>query len=234
MARRTPPVTSRAPVAFIVFARAPESGRVKTRLAATLGDARALAIYRWLAEHTVAVVRAAAERSRARVVVYHTPADAAPAMTAWLGRDLEYRPQIGDDLGARMGRAASAELSRGASAVVIVGTDCPSLHVDVLERAVIALDTAEIALGPAVDGGYYLLALQQAHAALFEEIPWSAADTLSRTLAAAARAGLSVALLEERADIDTADDWHRWRTGAASARHRTSSSGTIMPRGASA
>lgn len=215
MVPRTSSVTSRASTAFIVFARAPEPGRVKTRLAATLGDAQALAIYTWLAEHTLAVVRAAAGQSHARVVVYHTPADAAPAMTAWLGNDLEYRPQRGNDLGARMAHAASAELSRGASAVVLVGTDCPSLDVGVLQRAVGVLDTAEVALGPATDGGYYLLALRRAHAALFEEIPWSAADTLSCTLAAAAGAGLSVALLEERADIDTAEDWRRWRTGAA-------------------
>ena len=215
MVHRTSSVTRDAPIAFIVFARAPEPGRVKTRLAVTLGDAQALAIYRWLAEHTLTVVRAAAEHAHARVVVYHTPADAGPAMTAWLGNDLEYRPQRGDDLGARMAHAASAELSRGASAVVLVGTDCPSLDLGVLQRAVAALDTAEVALGPATDGGYYLLALRQAHAALFEEIPWSAADTFSCTLAAAAGAGLSVALLEERADIDTAEDWRRWRAGAA-------------------
>jgi rSAM/selenodomain-associated transferase 1 len=201
----------RGPTVFIVFARAPEPGRVKTRLAATLGDADALAIYHRLGTHTLRVVRAAAERQPgSRVVVYHAPAEASHAMAAWLGHDLEYRPQCGGDLGARMANAVAAELSRGAANVVVVGTDCPELDADVLTRAVASLEDVDVALGPATDGGYYLLATRRTHPALFQGIPWSSADTLRHTLAAAARSGVAVRLLDERSDIDTADDWRAW------------------------
>lgn len=162
-----------------------------------IGEAQALAVYTSLAEHTLGTVRRATEHSHARVVD-HTPADAAPAMAAWLGNDLEYRPQGGDDFGARRAHAAATELSRGAAAVVLVGTDCPSLDAAALGQAVRALDRAEVLLGPATDGGYYLLALRQVHAAMFDDISWSAADTLSRTLAAAARARLSVEAADDR------------------------------------
>lgn len=183
---------------------------MKTRLAAVLGDAPALAIYRRLAEHTLGVVREAAAASGGRTVVYHTPAGCAAAMAAWLGDDLEYRAQRGEDLGARMAHAVAAELARGASAAVVVGTDCPGLRAALLLRAVAELDTNEVAVGPAADGGYYLLALRTLHEALFRDIPWSAPDTLARTVAAAARAGLTVGCIAEQADIDTAEDWMRW------------------------
>jgi len=195
----------------IVFARAPELGCVKTRLAADLGAEAALEIYRELGRHTLAAVCAVRHAS---VVVQYTPADRRALVEAWLACDagtITLRPQCDGDLGARMASAVGEAVREGADAVVVVGTDCPSLDADVIERAFRTLERGDVGFGPAADGGYYLVALRAPHAALFHDIPWSASDTLRRTLEAAAAARLRVSLLEERMDIDTADDWRRWQ-----------------------
>ena len=194
------------PRAVLVFARAPEPGRVKTRLAATLGDAAALAVYRWLAERTVGEARRVPE---CRVTVCH--AGAAPALAEWLGVDLALRAQCEGDLGARIADAAAHAFAAGARRVAIVGTDCPDLDARRIGAALDALDDADAAFGPADDGGYYLVALARPLPALFRDVPWSAPDTLDATLAVARREGLHVALLPTLQDVDTAADWERWR-----------------------
>jgi uncharacterized protein len=192
---------------IIVFVRAPESGRVKTRLAAELGSDDALGIYRRLAEHTLSVARQVRD---AHVVVCYTPEDARAAVAAWLGDDVALRAQRDADLGVRMAGAIEEALTGGAGAVAIVGTDCPGLDPQLIERAFAELANADVVLGPAMDGGYYLLAVKRNHPALFDGIPWSSPDTLAETLSAAADAGLRIALLEKRRDIDTAADWAAW------------------------
>jgi Uncharacterized protein conserved in bacteria len=207
-----PPVPS-ATTAFVVFARDPQLGRVKTRLAATLGDARALDIYLQLGTRTIAAVaRAAARRAGSRIVIAHTCEGDTSKLRDWLGTNFEYRPQCTGDLGARMAAAIATEVSRGRPKVIVVGTDCPDLDAEVLCAAAAALESADVVLGPAADGGYYLIAVRAPHPALFDDIPWSSADTLRVTLSAARRAGLTVTLLDERTDIDTAGDWNAWAT----------------------
>jgi uncharacterized protein len=192
---------------IVVFLRAPERGCVKTRLAAELGADEALRIYRRLAEHTLDVARQVGD---AHVVVCYTPHDAQAAIAGWLGDGVELRPQREGDLGTRMAGAIDGVLAGGTGSVVIVGTDCPGLDPTLIERAFAALAAADIVLGPAVDGGYYLLALKRSHPALFDGIPWSSSATLAATLSAAAAARLRVALLDTRRDVDTAEDWATW------------------------
>ena len=214
-------LTAALPV-VVVFARAPELGRVKTRLAATVGDAAALACYRELGRTVVDAVRHADRSTGAapwRTVVAHTPADAAPALAAWLdphgAGGLAYQPQADGDLGARMRGAVERAIADGAPRVVVVGTDCPDVDAAVVARALAALDGADVVLGPALDGGYYLVGVRapadRACAALFEGVPWSAPDTLAVTLARLAAAGLAVAHLTALRDVDTAEDWAWWR-----------------------
>ncbi|HET7601100.1 MAG TPA: TIGR04282 family arsenosugar biosynthesis glycosyltransferase [Gemmatimonadales bacterium] len=191
----------------LIFARAPSLGRVKTRLAAELGPAAALAIYRSLGLRTVTAARGVPE---ANVVVYYTPARARAAVAAWLGRDLELRPQRPGSLGRRMAAAVTDAVRAGAREVVVIGTDCPELDSATIARGFEALATCDVVLGPAHDGGYYLVGLRAPHPEIFENIPWSSPDTLRATLGAAARAGLHVALLEQRRDVDTAADWRHW------------------------
>jgi rSAM/selenodomain-associated transferase 1 len=206
----------------VVFARAPELGRVKTRLAATIGDPAALACYRTLGRAVVDAVRHppfAVGRGAWRTVIAHTPPDAAPALAAWLDPDgsggLAYEPQADGDLGARMGAAVARAIAGGSSRVVVVGTDCPEVDAPVVREALAALDGADVVLGPALDGGYYLVGVrapaERACAALFEGVPWSAPDTLAVSLARAAAAGLTVAQLTPRRDVDTEEDWRWWQ-----------------------
>jgi rSAM/selenodomain-associated transferase 1 len=151
-----------------------------------------------------------------RVVVVGTPDDGAPALHRWLGARWPVEPQGDGDLGARMRRAVARHLDAGAGRVVVVGTDCPEVDARVVRGALARLDAHDAVFGPAADGGYYLVGVRRAAAgralgALFDEVPWSAAETLAVSLARAGSAGLSVALLPELCDVDTAADWHAWR-----------------------
>lgn len=193
--------------ALIIFARAPELGLVKTRIAADLGQQAALDIYRELGRNTVHAARAVRDCT---IVVQYTPLGSEAGLVAWLGSDVLLQPQTEGDLGARMSSAIDAAVHRGARHAVVIGTDCPSLDTAILGAAFDALATTDVVIGPATDGGYYLIGVTQSRPALFTGIPWSSTDTLGATLAAASAAGLGVALLDTRSDIDTAADWQRW------------------------
>lgn len=188
---------------IVVFARAPILGQVKTRLASETGQARALEIYRALTEHVLAAV----QRVGARVIVAYTPADAGPVMRAWLGASVTHEPQADGDLGTRMAAAFASRVADGAERVVIVGTDCPTMTRETITAALTALDDADVAFGPALDGGYYLIAARALHDTLFRDVPWSSASTLDVSLARARDAGLRVTLLTPMRDIDTIEDW---------------------------
>jgi hypothetical protein len=138
-------------------------------------------------------------------------------MRDWLGTEVALRPQISGDLGARMAGAIADAISAGADRVVVIGTDCPQVTAAVVQEAFDRLEAADVVLGPAADGGYYLIGMAQPHSLLFENVPWSSPDTLRTTLQSARAAGLSVALLEKRRDIDTADDWRAWLASEAHA-----------------
>jgi glycosyltransferase A (GT-A) superfamily protein (DUF2064 family) len=168
--------------ALVVFARAPEAGQVKTRLARELGEAAALAAYRELG---ALVLGAVAGLPDCETVVSYTPANREPLMRAWLGP------------GPR--------------------TDCPEVSTGLIETAFGRLDRADAVFGPAADGGYYLVGMKRPIGELFEAIPWSTDATLSTTLARATAAALEVALLDERRDIDTAEDWRRWQSARRNA-----------------
>ena len=202
------PTAPRPKRALVVLARAPEPGRVKTRLAREIGDAAAVQAYRELG---AAVLGAAGRLGDCDLMVAYTPADQEGRMRAWLGPAPGYEPQLEGDLGARMLGAIAARFSAGAGKVLLIGTDCPEVDPALLETAFARLDRADAVLGPAADGGYYLVGMKRPIAELFQGIPWSSPATLSATLARAAAAGVSVALLDQRRDIDTAADWRAWR-----------------------
>jgi rSAM/selenodomain-associated transferase 1 len=196
--------------AILVFVRAPEPGRVKTRLAAEIGPDAALRVYRRLAEHAVAEARAVDASLR----IHHTPADAGDAVRRWLGDGAIYLPQADADLGRRMEAAFRAAFDDGFGRVVIIGSDLPGLSADVLRDAFRLLDTHPVVLGPAIDGGYYLLGLRAMVPGIFRGIPWSTPDVLSRTLDVLDTLGITPALLAPLADVDEAadlpDGWREW------------------------
>jgi len=197
---------------LLIFAREPVLGRVKTRLAADIGPAAALATYRELLALTAAAVAAA--RVPATVWLAEAPASPAPPnqpRPEWPG--LPWRPQPpAGSLGARMRHAFAEAFAAGAGRVVIIGTDCPGLTAAVLRQAFDQLATHDLVAGPATDGGYYLLGMSELHSDLFTNKQWSTATVLADTLADAARLGLRVAQLPTLADVDSGRDLAAWRS----------------------
>jgi len=188
--------------ALIVFAKAPRPGRVKTRLAADLGAQEASRVYRRLGRRVLDAVR----EGPYRTLVYYDPPDAEAEMRDWLGGEsLEFRPQAEGDLGERMARAFEEAL-RDADRACIVGTDVPALRAALVVQALERLESADVVLGPAEDGGYYLMALSRPHPEIFRDVPWSTADVLGTTLERARHAGLRESLLPVLKDVDTAAD----------------------------
>lgn len=201
--RARPAAGERRCVVF-VFVKAPVPGRVKTRLAPALGDIGAARLYRSLARRIVERVGTGAYRT----VVYFDPPGAEREIREWLGAEREYRPQPGGDLGERLRRAFEVGF-READCVAVVGTDIPDLDARVVVRAfdlVSGPGSPDVVFGPALDGGYYLLALDRPAPGLFEGIAWSTGSVLAESIQRARDLGLTVRLLDPLADIDRAED----------------------------
>jgi rSAM/selenodomain-associated transferase 1 len=186
-----------------IFLKSPRSGEAKSRLARDVGTTRANAIYRALVEHQVAEIPLSW-----RTNVYFAPSNAGEEMRAWLaprlGAATAFIPQCNGDLGQRLLAAACGEFDSGSERVYLIGGDCPALSRDYLYEADQALNSHDIVLGPAQDGGYVLLGLKGPHEDLFRNIAWSTPAVLEQTLAAACRQTLSVHLLKCLVDIDDA------------------------------
>ena len=197
---------------LLVFLKHPRPGRTKTRLVPVLGEHAACALYRALAEEEVRrTTPVAGEYER---LFCFTPAEEGDAIAAWFPGERLW-PQPEGDLGQRMAAAFAEGFRRGARRVAIIGTDVPWVSTATVASALSALDEHDVTLGPARDGGYYLLALREPQPALFEGIAWSTAEVLRATLARAGGLGLRVRLLQPLTDLDTIDDlraeWPRLR-----------------------
>lgn len=194
--------------AIIVFARALEPGRVKTRLIPALGEQGALAVYSRLLDHTLEMVRACA----VPVYLYGTHADASLTDRAARHR-ISFERQQGAGLGQRMARALSAEHARGHERLLLVGSDCPVLSVKYLREALEKLAQSDFVLGPAEDGGYVLIGSRAM--ATWADDPLSTVRfggdrALEDTRHALATHG-RVQLLEPLWDLDEPGDWRRAR-----------------------
>jgi len=186
----------------LVFAKAPRAGNVKTRLASAVGNEVATDIYRRMGRAVIDQLAGV----RAGIAVCHDPRGAEDEVRAWLGDAPErYWPQPGGDLGRRMSLMFNRAFEV-ADRVVVIGTDAPMVDADTVHRALEALDSADVVLGPATDGGYYLMGLRAPSPGLFTDIQWSTETVLSDTVARARESGARVTYLEVETDIDTADD----------------------------
>ncbi|MEE3718350.1 TIGR04283 family arsenosugar biosynthesis glycosyltransferase [Tumidithrix elongata RA019] len=195
---------------LIVFARYPEIGKVKTRLIPALGAEAATSLYKEMAEHTLEQARTLRQnRESLSIQVWFTGGNETQ-MQAWLGNDLAYHIQIEGDLGDRMAHALQSAIAQGYQSVAIVGTDCPELDAKILDRGFRELQEQELVLGPAKDGGYYLIGLQRFVPELFAEIPWSTSEVFQRTVEIAERLGLTRFDLPSLSDIDTKADVAIW------------------------
>lgn len=194
---------------LLIFARVPALGRVKSRLAAGVGEPAALAVYHELLAVTNAAVLAAGVPATVWLADTAGPAPTAAETREWAAHRTHCQPE--GDLGTRMAAAFAAAFAAGAGRVAIIGTDCPGLRDTHLRQAFALLETNDLVLGPATDGGYYLLGLRQPYPALFQHKAWSTDSVLADTLADAGRLGLRVALLPELRDVDNAADLAEWR-----------------------
>jgi rSAM/selenodomain-associated transferase 2/rSAM/selenodomain-associated transferase 1 len=206
---------------LILMLKFPTPGAVKTRLVPALGEQRACALHRALVRHTLVEVQRCAAEDGVAVEVRLAGAPDDAAARAWLGGAVTIRDQGDGDLGARMDRAVQAAFAEGAAAVVVIGGDCPQLNFSHLGAAFSALARSEAVLGPAADGGYYLIGLRRALPALFRGIAWGGSEVLAQTLAAARTLSVDVALLATLRDIDVPADLTLWaETPAAGAAGR--------------
>lgn len=189
-----------------VFLKYPVPGQVKTRLAGALGDDAAAAWYREMAE--LVLERTAADEAYRRIL-FVSPEERILDFVRWLP-DETFLPQRGAELGERMAGAVSQLLGFGGYALLI-GTDVPDISKAVIVQAFDLLCLHDVVIGPAEDGGYYLIGMKQAHTTLFDGIAWSTPEVLPATLGKIAMLGLSYALLPELADIDTIEDYQKWQ-----------------------
>ncbi|MDE3203571.1 MAG: TIGR04282 family arsenosugar biosynthesis glycosyltransferase [Acidobacteriota bacterium] len=186
----------------LVMVKAPRAGRVKTRLDPLLGPQGCAWLAAALLTHTVSVAIA----SGFEVTVAYDPPDAREEVATLVPSGVGMVAQSGGDLGHRMATAAAGPLDRGRPAVLI-GTDAPTLRAETLWEAAERLDRADVVIGPAADGGYYLVGLARAVPEVFRLGPiWGGPSVLVESLHAAAKAGASVSLLDMRRDLDTPED----------------------------
>ena len=189
---------------LVVFMRWPEAGKTKTRLIPALGAEGAAALHRQMAEQTLAIARAFCGEHDVLLTVCFT-GTTPDVMQSWLGQDIAFEMQVAGDLGARLRHTSEQHCAAGAY-VLIIGTDCPELTPAVLERAAAAMVSHDVVLGPAQDGGYYLIGVKQACAALFEGMAWGESTVCRATEAAAAAEGLSLKRLSILSDVVRPED----------------------------
>lgn len=185
----------------LVFVKAPAPGRVKTRLSPPFSAEQAAALYRAFAADSLS---AAEQAAGSRAVVAYEPHEGWPD-PSWLRTPApEWFAQEGADLGRRLAAATGKAFVDGAERVVVIGSDSPHLAPQRIEEAFARLATAPLVLGPARDGGYYLVGLREPAPSLFDDIPWSGPDVLKATLARAAELHWPAHLLDELEDVDDA------------------------------
>ncbi len=190
---------------LIIFTRYPEPGKTKTRLIPALGAEGAAALQRQMTEITV---------TRAKKLFNSIPLSVEirfaggnwQLMNHWLGSDLTFQEQGTGDLGERIARAFQAAFNRGMESVVIIGTDCPSLTLEIMLQAFEKVTKSDVIIGPATDGGYYLIGLKKIIPELFQGINWGTSEVLSRTVAIAQSLNLVINYLPQLSDIDLPED----------------------------
>ena len=185
---------------LIVFVKNPILGRVKTRLASSIGESEALEVYKILLNHTLNISKPLLND---KVVFY---ADFIAHDDAWRTAGFRQEVQEGNDLGERMMNALKKSFHQGYHSITIIGSDCFELTTAILNEAFDELNKKDLIVGPAQDGGYYLLAMKCLYKDLFLNKTWSSESVLRDTLKNIQDLNLSYSLLTELRDVDTEED----------------------------
>lgn len=188
--------------ALIIFARNPELGTCKTRLAKTIGNENALEVYKYLLNHTATI----SKNIKADRYVFYSEKISNDDL--WDANSFRKKLQNGDDLGQRMQNAFSEVLEMGYQKVIIIGSDLLDLNAELVNNAFAQLDFNDVVIGPATDGGYYLLGLKNLYHTIFKNKEWSTASVLKDTLNDLQNT--KVHLLKELNDIDTFEDMKQY------------------------
>ncbi|UNU27280.1 glycosyltransferase [Microcoleus vaginatus HSN003] len=193
------------PEKLIVFTRYPEPGTTKTRLIPVLGKAGAANLHRLMAQRTIACALSLEKSRRLSVEIYRA-GGSQQLMQEWLGSDISCQNQIDGDLGVRMTAAFEKSFNSGVEKTAIIGTDCPDLKAEIMAQAFEELSQHDVVLGPAADGGYYLIGLRRSIPELFGGINWGTSEVFACTRAIAQKLDLKIAYLPTLADIDIPED----------------------------
>ncbi len=199
---------------LIVFTRCPEPGTAKTRMIPKLGAEGAANLQRRMTEHIMARANKLSALRLLPVEIRYEGGDN-KRMTAWLGPGYSYCRQGTGDIGHRMGRALKDAFGQGCKTVVIIGSDIPDITTAIIQRAFEDLKKTDLVLGPAGDGGYYLIGMQRRtfnywNPQLFNGISWGTEKVLPQTLDIAKRLGLNYILLDTLRDVDRPEDLTVW------------------------
>lgn len=185
---------------LMLFVRNPELGKVKTRLAASVGPETALDIYLHLLRHTRDITQDLSMDKR----VYYS--ERVEEEDLWPNEHYQKKVQPAGDLGGKMRAAFEAAFSEGYTSVVIIGSDCHQLTSEIINQAFEELKTHEVVIGPALDGGYYLLGMKRLYLDFFQNKRWSTEHVFPDTIADIERLHLSHTLLPYLSDIDELED----------------------------
>lgn len=189
---------------LIVFVRFPEPGKVKTRIARELGAQKAAELYSLIAG---SVIEGVSGSDMYETAIYFDPPESEDRIMQWLGRsDLYYEPQSAGTIGERMSGAFDRAFSSGAQKAVLIGTDIPDLTGEIVVDAFRHLDHEDAVIGPAEDGGYYLLGLTKPEPLLFKDIQWGSEVVFEQTIDRLKKLSLGYKSLDRLRDVDTARD----------------------------
>lgn len=200
---------------LMIFTRYPEPGTTKTRLIPLLGSSGAASLQRKMTEHTLARLKGILTQDGLTVEIRYDGGDE-NLLKNWLGPDFVYRPQGNGDVGMRMKRALEDAFTSDTNTGIIIGTDIPDINEMLIIKAFNALKQKDMVLGPAKDGGYYLIGLHgdipsKIMDDLFAGIHWGTHHVLDKTLKIVNHLGLSVLLLDELEDVDRPEDLWIWK-----------------------
>lgn len=190
---------------IVIFQKNAQLGKVKTRLAATIGDQAAFEAYGLLVKFT----HKAISQNEAPKILFFS--DHLESDLAKYPQNYRFELQLGTDLGEKMSNAFQQLFEEKFDRLIIIGTDCAEITSELISDAFEKLDKNEVVIGPADDGGYYLLGMRRFIPGLFEGIPWSTDQVTALTKEYLTRNEIPFALLPTLSDVDFAEDWNRFK-----------------------
>lgn len=195
---------------LIIFSRFPQPGTTKTRMIPALGADGAAQLQRQMTEHTLNTAKQLLSKRNITIEI-HFAGGSIELMRQWLGKDIQYIPQVAGDLGDRMRSAFDRAFSLGNRRAVTIGIDCPDISSTILNNAFDSLLTKDLVLGSAEDGGYYLIGLSHSIPQLFSNINWGTERVLKQTKNIAEKLALQVHYLPTLLDVDRPEDLTIWQ-----------------------